>query len=158
MRDISLLDEELLASQKAFRSFECLNLTSQDIYIHYEAYSSFQYFSTTSSYNTQHCTRTNWIAMSRNTTIVTANRLCGRNAEFLNVRAAHRQRGEEGRKGFITTLSISKIIWRRWSMNETLKWRSGAMLSTTTMWLPLSLQGELRRQNLLQAVLHRDNI
>jgi len=43
-------------------------------------------------------------------------------------------------------------------MNETSKWRSGAMLSTTTMWLSLSLQGELRRQNLLQAVLYRDNI
>lgn len=31
------------------------------------------------------------------------------------------------------------------------------MLSTT-MWLPLSLQGELRRKNLLQGVLHRDNV
>jgi len=37
--------------------------------------------------------------MSRSTTIVTANGLCGRNAEFLNVRAAHRQTGEEGMKG-----------------------------------------------------------
>jgi hypothetical protein len=43
-------------------------------------------------------------------------------------------------------------------MNETSKWRSGAMLSTVTMRLPLSLQGELRRQNWLQAVLHIDDI
>ena len=43
-------------------------------------------------------------------------------------------------------------------MNETSKWRRGAMLSTVTMWLPLSLQGELRRQNWLQEVSHIDNI